>query len=404
MKNLNEYEEEIYKCSRCGLCQSVCPVYKAALNECAVSRGKFNILNGIIKGELSMTQKVKSYLDLCTGCNACKDFCPSKIDAGEIFIAAKSHYYKTNKLTLKEKIINSYQLFKTALLCANVFFTLYRIFKLDKVVNYFEKLILKTGITGKRLILLNSLAECIYNEKTKSNTPIKGYKKAIYFEGCFNQYINSQTKNAVLTILDNSEIELIKKEFECCGISYLNDGNTDKFCELVKKNLKKIDCEFDYILTDCASCNAVLKDYKNYSDSEIANEVSEKTISVVELLKEIKFEIASNMNIAFHKPCHDDYAFIEIIKNIKGITFIETIDFDKCCGFSGKFAMQNQEISREISRKKAQQYIDSNADIILTTCPACVLGLNQGLAEIQCDSKPKVMNLFVFLALYCKCI
>ena len=33
----------------CGLCQSVCPVFKATQNECAVSRGKFNILNGIIK-------------------------------------------------------------------------------------------------------------------------------------------------------------------------------------------------------------------------------------------------------------------------------------------------------------------------------------------------------------------
>lgn len=404
MKNLNEYEEEVYKCSRCGLCQSVCPVYKAALNECAVSRGKFNILNGIIKGELSMTQKVKSYLDLCTGCNACKDFCPSKIDARKIFIAAKSHYYKTNKLTLKEKIFNSYHLFKTALLGANAFFTIYRFFKIDRVVNYFEKYILKTGIAGKRLVLLNSLAGCIYNKKKQSNIHSKGQKKAIYFEGCFNQYINSQTEKAVSKILKDSGLELIKKDFECCGVSYLNDGNTKKITELVETNLKKFDCEFDYVLTDCASCNAVLKDYKNYNSSELANEVSNKTISVTELLKGMKFEASETLNIAFHKPCHDDYEFIEIIKNIKGINYTEAVDFDKCCGFSGKFALQNQEISREISRKKAQHYIDANADIVLTTCPACMLGLNQGLAEIQSDSKPKVMNLFVFIALYCKCI
>ena len=90
MKNLKDYEDEIYKCSRCGLCQSVCPVYKATLNECAVSRGKFNILNGIIKGELKLNSTVKKYLDLCTGCNACHDFCPSKIDVKEIFTAAKA--------------------------------------------------------------------------------------------------------------------------------------------------------------------------------------------------------------------------------------------------------------------------------------------------------------------------
>ena len=118
MNNLKDYEEDIYKCSRCGLCQFVCPVFKASVNECAVSRGKFNMLNGVIKGELSLNRKIKSYLDLCTGCNACKDFCPSKINAKEIFIAAKAQYYKNNKISLKEKIVNSYVLFKTALCCA----------------------------------------------------------------------------------------------------------------------------------------------------------------------------------------------------------------------------------------------------------------------------------------------
>lgn len=78
MNNLKDYEEDIYKCSRCGLCQFVCPVFKASVNECAVSRGKFNMLNGVIKGELSLNRKIKSYLDLCTGCNACKIFAPAK--------------------------------------------------------------------------------------------------------------------------------------------------------------------------------------------------------------------------------------------------------------------------------------------------------------------------------------
>ena len=108
MKNLHDFEEEIYKCSRCGLCQSVCPVFKATMNECAVSRGKFNILNGIIKGDLKMTDNVKSYLDLCTGCNACKDFCPSGIDAREIFIAAKQDFYSKNEISFRNKCVQVY--------------------------------------------------------------------------------------------------------------------------------------------------------------------------------------------------------------------------------------------------------------------------------------------------------
>lgn len=403
MNSIKDFEEEIYKCSRCGLCQSVCPVFKATHNECAVSRGKFNLLNGIIKNELVFNKKIKSYLDMCTGCNACKDFCPSKIDAKTIFRTAKYQYYQECNLLFEEKLFSSYFLFKSALIFANISFLAYRFFFMDKLVSVLEPLILKFGILGKRFILLNKLIQKQYCKKCRFENKNKT-KKVVYFKGCFNKYINSETENAVKAILLNSDVELVEKDFECCGISYYNDGNIDAFKKLVNKNLNKFGSDFDYVLTDCASCLEVLKSYKEFSDSPAAQKVSDNVVSVTDLIKNMSFKTDLNLKIAVHKPCHDSYDFVELVKNIKGINFIDTVDFDKCCGFSGKFALQNQEISREISRQKAQHYLNCNADIILTTCPACMLGLNQGLAELRTDSKPKVMNLFVFLAMYCKTI
>ena len=46
MKKLSDYKEQINKCSKCGKCQEVCPIYKLTGNDCAVSRGKFVMLNG----------------------------------------------------------------------------------------------------------------------------------------------------------------------------------------------------------------------------------------------------------------------------------------------------------------------------------------------------------------------
>lgn len=404
MKNLKEYEEEIYKCSRCALCQSVCPVYKASLNECAVSKGKFNMLNGVIKGDLSFSKQLKKYLDLCTGCNACKEFCPSGIDARKIFISAKAAYYKQHKQTFFEKVINSYFLFKTALLSARIAFSLYRFFKTDKFVKLFERMFLKCSEPGKRLLLLNSLASVDFNKKTQDSSRNSKKLTAIYFEGCFNKYINPQTESAVKKILSNSDIKLIKKDFECCGVSYLADGNIKEFKKLVSRNLAKVDCDFDYFLTDCASCNSVLKEYKSFSDSESAKKIYEKAVSVTDLIKKFNFICSKNLKVAVHVPCHEDFDFLAVVKNIKNIEYIEATDFNKCCGFSGTFAAKNPEISKEISRQKAQHYIESGADVVLTTCPACMLGLEQGFIETGlCEnSRPKVMNLFVFLALYCK--
>ncbi len=62
-------------------------------NDCSVSRGKFIMLNGVIKGDLKLNKNINKYLDMCLKCNSCKSFCPSGIDAREIFIAAKAEYF-----------------------------------------------------------------------------------------------------------------------------------------------------------------------------------------------------------------------------------------------------------------------------------------------------------------------
>ena len=51
MKHLEDFKDEIKRCSKCGLCQSVCPVFKHTGNDCAVSKGKFVMLtrNGEVK-------------------------------------------------------------------------------------------------------------------------------------------------------------------------------------------------------------------------------------------------------------------------------------------------------------------------------------------------------------------
>lgn len=400
MKNLHEYEDEIYKCSRCGLCQSVCPVFKASLNECAVSRGKFNILNGIIKNDIAYTANVKKYLDLCTGCNACKDFCPSQINVKDIFLAAKSLHYKNNKGNLLTKVINSYTLFKTILLLSQLGFTVFRLLHLEKLVKNLRPLIKKIGLFGRRILLVNSL---VVKHKIKKAKVVNNSKThtALYFEGCFNKYLNSETKEAVKELFKNSNVEILDSNFECCGVSYLNDGNIDDFRKIINKNLSKVDNNFDFLITDCASCNDVLKQYPNYSENVIAKSVSEKVISVMDLLKNRRFVTNTSCKVAVHTPCHEDNDLSAFVKSINGINYIQVENQNECCGFAGKFALQNQEISRKISKMKVKKYIDNDVDIILTTCPACILGLNQGLEEYNTEKVPIVLNLFVFLANFC---
>lgn len=396
MKELKDYEEEIYKCSRCGLCQSVCPVYKVTLNECSVSKAKFTMLNGILKGDLDLNANIKNYMDLCTGCNACKDFCPSNIDAREIFTAVKCQYFKENKEPSLARVADSYTLFKFLLISAKFSFGLYRFCNIEKIVRALY------DILPKRVLLLNSLAT-MHCKPKKVKTPTKTSLRAVYFAGCFNNYLNPSSKNALKKIFSELGIEFIEKNFECCGVSYLSLGKIDDFNKLAKKNLRLL-VDYDYVLTDCASCNHILKEYKKYLPGEEAQTLAEKTVNILEFLKQRKIIANKPLRVTAHIPCHEDFDFIKMIKDIENIEYIEAGDFDKCCGFSGKFALKYPDISKEISKRKAQKILDTNTDCIITTCPACVLGINQGLIENRVNKTARsmpVLNLIEFIADYC---
>lgn len=389
MKKLEDFKEEINKCSKCGLCQSVCPIYKLTGNDCAVSRGKFVMLDGVLKGDLKLNRNINKYLDLCLKCDKCSNFCPSSIDVCKILETAKYEYEKN---TLWGKFI----------------FFLESKYVFGNLLKLFKTLINPHPLReGKQLFASEASNRDVGAGENKL--------KLLYFKGCVNN-IFPQTDKFLHKLFDNSDVEIIEKDFDCCGLPFLSSGNLERFEEVKKHNLELMNCDFDYILTDCASCESTLKGYfqptrndvglesPTYDLSLRANEKSvaiPSFISLGELIanQNIKFKFEKTIKVTFHKPCHlenDDF-WLKIIENCENIEYVKMKDYDECCGFSGEFAIKNHKISMQISKQKAQNAINTGADYVITTCPACVLGLKQGMLGIK--KSPKVLSLSDFLNL-----
>lgn len=369
MKSLIDYKDEINKCSKCGLCQSVCPVFKETGNECAVSKGKFIMLDGVLKGDLKLNKNISKYLDMCLKCGKCSDFCPSGIDVCKIFETAKYEYAKN---TISGKFI----------------FFLESKFVFGNLIK-----ILKRN---------NRSTVQHFNHSTKL--------KLLYFSGCVGN-IFPKTREFLKKLPD---IDIMERDFDCCGIPFLSSGNLERYEEVKKHNLELMNCDFDYILTDCASCESTLKNYFNnekqkaksgksdnfqLSTIQPFNISTDKFISLGELIVKqgIKFKSKKPVKVTFHKPCHLENAdFIKpLFENCENIEYIEMEGFDDCCGFAGEFALKNRKISNSISDKKAQNIIATGADFVITTCPSCILGLRQGLFNKK--NSPKVISLTDFL-------
>lgn len=380
MKSFIEYKEDIYKCSKCGLCQAVCPVYKATKNECVLSRGKFTILNGVLENKLELNKNVVKNFDLCLNCNACKNFCPSDIDAKEVFASLKNEFNSKNKRL--SRILYSSCFFEIKMNLIKTFTFMYHFLQFDKIIKILTPFILKMGVFGKRIVFLNSILK-ITTKRRRGIKPSVNKGKVVFFEGCFNKYINPSSKNATKNLIESLGFEIVNINLKCCGVSSYYSGHFKEFQKQADLIIKSVPEDIEAVICDCATCLSVLKSYKNIFLN--ADDISEKTISVVEFLEKNNYSKTFNKKykLSYHKPCHDEHDNESFIKGLANIEFFPLEVKNECCGFSGEFAIKHQSISREISKSKAENIAKTGADIVVTTCPSCVMGLNQGLLEIK---------------------
>jgi glycolate oxidase iron-sulfur subunit len=222
--------------------------------------------------------------------------------------------------------------------------------------------------------------------------------KLIYFKGCVNK-IFPNTGKYISKIFKNAPIQIIEPNFDCCGLPFLSEGNLDRFLEVAKNNSELLNCTYDYLITDCASCESTLLSYNKYIDNNITS-TKENSISWGDLISKqnLKFKFNKKIKITYHKPCHqvnDDY-LKTILNNCENIEYIEMKDYDECCGFAGSFAIKNTSQSIKLSKMKAKNIKDTNTDYVITTCPSCILGLKQGL--LLSKGKTKVVSLLEFLS------
>jgi len=390
MKKLEDYSEDIYKCTKCGLCQSVCPVFEATGLESAVSRGKFTLLNGILTDKIKMGKNMSRYLDLCLGCRACFEFCPSSINAEEIIIQARHHSFNINGISFVKRFIISNLNSRLNLNLLKLALSIYRKSGLINTANFIAE---KISFLKQPVCVFNSqIKETIRYKKQK---PVKSDSKLkiVYFPGCINNYINPSVKNSVKIVLEKNGFEVNIPDFVCCGMPARSAGDFKTFKKQAEKNLDLIDDNIDFLLTDCASCGSIWEHYAEIVDDkykEKARNLTAKAVNINKFLAEIDFYIPENTEITatvtYHDPCHlkrfqNVYTEPrEILKKIPGINFVEMNEADKCCGVSGTFCVVNPDISKAISVKKAENILDTNAQIVSTGCPSCKIGLSNGLA------------------------
>lgn len=398
-------EERLTVCTRCGMCQSVCPVFAETCRESDVARGKLALLDGLVQEMFKNPEGVRGRLSRCLLCGSCAANCPSGVRALDIFLEARAILTGYMGLSPVKKII-----FRGMLAHPKLF---------DGLMEWgagLQGLFIKPANTfqgtscGRMLPLpgerhVRALAPVPFHRAVPSLNTAPGASgiKVGFFPGCLVDKVYPNVASAVLSALEHHGTGVFLPEGPgCCGIPALSSGDLPAFDRLVRHNLEIFaEGEFDYLVTACATCTATIRKYwpamsRGLSGAERkqAEALAEKTLDISQFLVDklgvaarTAPEDAPGTAVTYHDPCHLKKSLgigaqpRTILAASGGCRLVEMDEPDRCCGCGGGFNLQHYDLSASIGKRKREDILRTGCGVVATSCPACMLHITDMLSR-----------------------
>lgn len=331
-----KYREQILKCSRCGFCQAVCPVYGATLRPALNARGKMLLLKEVMDGKIGLDDQLIETLFQCTTCANCFHNCPSGVDVPEIIKAARQDMVRAGS-------------------CHPAFEGMNEV--LEKHTN-------------------------IYAEDEPEDFERVRNRKAeyVYFIGCVGSYREDEPTMAALDLLDRLKVDYTLIDEVCCS-GVLEDVGFSIKEHLAEKNMALIlETGAGTVITGCPYCFRTFNDKLQYSR---LREAGVKVVHITQFLQDFGFGVKTDKRVTYHDPCdlgRHCGIYEEPRNTIRKIAtdFVEMPDNREnalCCGAGGGVRGAYAKNSIAMARRRLEQVEEVGAEIVLTECNSCVHNL-----------------------------
>ncbi len=409
-QTLLELDDMLVSCMRCGLCQSVCPVYGTTMREADVTRGKIALLENLAHSMIADAESVNDKLNRCLLCGSCQANCPSGVKIMDIFLRARAivaeymGYSPVKKLIFRGLLVRPG--FFNALLDLSSKFQGLFIKEASPTIGTSCSSIMQPIIGDRHFA---ALAKQSYHSKVASlDTPAgKSGLRVAFFPGCVTDKLFPGVAEATVKVLEKHGVGIYMPEKQgCCGIPALASGDRKAYDALVRLNLQKFaGAGCDYLITPCATCGATIKEIwpklmQNYSVTEQRQieVLHEKTIDITAFLLDVlKVSLPSptegGKRITYHDSCHLKKSLgvteqpRSILKSLPGWQLVEMPDADKCCGCGGSFTLNHYDLSKKIGQRKRDNIVSVRPEAVATGCPACMMQIMDMLSQNH-DSIP----------------
>ncbi len=230
--------------------------------------------------------------------------------------------------------------------------------------------------------------------------------EVIMWVGCGGALIerNQKVTRAIAQLLTQAGVNfaILGREEKCTGDPARRIGNEFLFEMLAKENTEKLNgYGIKKIITSCPHCfNTFRNEYPQYGGNY---EVFHHSEYLAKLVEAGKLSPATQLDkqITFHDPCYlgrhngvyDAPRELVQISSKRDLTEVEQSRNNSfCCGGGGGMSFVEEPKDKRVNQARAQQLLDTGADIVAVGCPFCTTMLEDGINARKGDRDVKVMD------------
>ncbi|HYT47103.1 MAG TPA: 4Fe-4S dicluster domain-containing protein, partial [Burkholderiales bacterium] len=335
-------------CNNNGHCRkfdagTMCPSYRATLDEAHLTRGRANTLRLALSGQLGPEADfmVNEALDLCVSCKGCKRECPTGVDMARMKIEHLAHYKAKHGWTAR-----------------------------DRAIAYLPRYAPWAASWAPVANLLSSLTKSLIGFSAKRDLP--KWRRDIFdevgstdcdvvlFVDTFNRYFEPENARAALKVLQAAGNRVYAPQGLCCGRTFLSVGLVDEAKREARKLLHALAPYAERAIPVVGlepSCLYSLRD-----EFPVLLPGADKLAKSALLLEEflarnpgrLTFK-ETNRQVLLHGHCHQKAfdampAVEKVLRSIPGIG-LKTIQAS-CCGMAGSFGYEAEHY--DVSMKMAE--------------------------------------------------
>jgi FAD/FMN-containing dehydrogenase/Fe-S oxidoreductase len=356
------FASAIELCNGAGVCRktsggTMCPSYRATLDERHTTRGRGNALRLAITGQFSQSAAPAwddpgtiETLHLCLSCKACKSECPSNVDVARLKAEYTAQRYRTTPPKIRDRLFANVRLLNSMGSIA------------PRMANWLAGLPPMRAMANRLLGLHPRRSLPPFGRSLRrwleKRAPVgrqsESPRRVALFEDCFTGFNESQIGRAAVGVLEAFGYEVVLPRVGCCGRPAISMGLLESAVQKADATarglLKCLDGDrLEAILFLEPSCLSAVKDdwlnLKLQTPLSDRKRLAEKSMPVEDFLNR-QWEShprrpvtgGSIPAIQLHAHCHQKALWGETecaasLRRIASTTVLAT----GCCGMAGSF-------------------------------------------------------------------